>query len=419
MQPAGNLARVRPANRGASPGLHGPDGTGIVREPLQPGRAGLRQSVAHILNRIRAAGKDLQVRRLAVNIVRNVAPGDFSGEIKAIFDWSVSLQAPPYRLDPVDVELIRGCMAAVNSNGIDCDDSDVMCGGLLESIGHPVDVVTVDMNVGREGPAVHHHTKLAVYDRSKGAQVPFDPVLRLRDPRATVGDQPAFKEQIRWSSVERFSDSIEDDGEDDGDGLGAFTVPPSGRVAASGPNVSTSRAAPMRVRRLVVSAPNRPTARAVPAQGPASGPKLLNIGRRMRLPYVPQGLTPWTAPTTGPLASPTAGTFAPQLALGPTGGRIASQILPPPIATLAQPPASSSGGPSGPVDTYAGPAPDLTTIATPSTPNPAGTASGTSGASGASGATAISSGAKWAIGLGIAGAAGLVGALILRTHTNA
>jgi hypothetical protein len=138
---------------------------------------------------IREGSKDPEVIDEARRAVRHVRPHDYSGEIQAIWDYVTGLEAPPYRLDPVDAELLQG--AGVPSVGRDCDCMVIRAGALFEAIGHPVRVVIGARRAPRPGqPPSFGHTWLEVYDRSRRSWTSFDPVLDLMQPgvRAQVGD---------------------------------------------------------------------------------------------------------------------------------------------------------------------------------------------------------------------------------------
>ncbi len=151
----------------------------VSREALAPGVEGIEQTRSRMVQLIRAGAKDLAVREEATRAVQLVRPHDYSGEIAAVFDYMTGLEAAPYRLDPVDVELLQSPTAP--SKGRDCDCMVVKAGAMLESIGHPVRVVIGAPRRPLPGmPPEYRHTWLEVFDRSKRLWIPFDPVLHLR-----------------------------------------------------------------------------------------------------------------------------------------------------------------------------------------------------------------------------------------------
>jgi hypothetical protein len=142
-----------------------------------------------MVQNIRTNARDVEVIDKARRIVRHVRPHNYSGEIRAVFDWMVGLEGSPYRLDPVDVELLQGPKSG--SAGRDCDCMVVTCGSFLEALGHPCRVVIGAQRSPPPGqPPNFHHTWLEVWDRAARRWVSFDPVLHLRKPGtfAQVGD---------------------------------------------------------------------------------------------------------------------------------------------------------------------------------------------------------------------------------------
>lgn len=198
------------------------------REPLRPGLEGLKRTVDRIRAAIARGGKSFAVRREAELMTRYVAPHNYRGEINAIFEGVLGIDQPPYRKDPVNVELLRGAQAGGTSRGVDCDDIVIRAGSLLEALGHPVEVEVM----GRERPkrpeqARFTHVRLRVWDGKARQWIPFDPVLRdpRRRPNAKLGDeapagvvarfpvlvqaQPVGELGDFWSDLNNFGKSID------------------------------------------------------------------------------------------------------------------------------------------------------------------------------------------------------------------
>ncbi|WP_224369718.1 hypothetical protein [Hyalangium versicolor] len=161
----------------------------VRREPLLPGTEGVDRTRARMLELIREGSKDPEVQDEARRAAFLARPHDYHGEIQAVWDYMTGLEAAPYRLDPVDAELLQG--AAVPSRGRDCDCAVIKAGSLFEAIGHPVFVIIGARRAPRPGePVRYNHTWLEVWCRSCGQVHSFDPVLDLLRPaeRAQLGD---------------------------------------------------------------------------------------------------------------------------------------------------------------------------------------------------------------------------------------
>lgn len=169
----------------------------IERAPIQRGRAGIQQLVDRMQAQIQESEKDPGVQELARRIVRHVRPGNYEGEVLAIYDYLAG-EDVPYRLDPVLQQRVMGPLAAANALGVDCKNKTVLGGALLESIGHQVRVVTADQRVRQPGPSQDHHTYLEVRQHGATSWRPFDPVLRLRYPKSRPGQELPTKSRTVW-----------------------------------------------------------------------------------------------------------------------------------------------------------------------------------------------------------------------------
>lgn len=163
----------------------------VAREPLAPGKAGLRQTLMRLTAEVRRGARDPEVRRKALRIVRHVPPHEVTKEIVAVYEYLVGLEGFPYRFDPVDVESIEGANA--DTIGGDCDDYTTQAAQLLEALGHQTRLVLGARTapVGGAFPRFHH-IWLEVYDRQARKWRSFDPVLH-RPSRGKLGrvDQQA------------------------------------------------------------------------------------------------------------------------------------------------------------------------------------------------------------------------------------
>jgi hypothetical protein len=167
----------------------------VAVEPLRPGMSGTEQLVEAITGEIRRANNDPKVRDqtrdLALRVARNARPQDATAEIQAVWDYVTRLGAPPYRLDPVEAQIIAPAQKFDQLRGIDCKKYSIAAGALLEALGHPVQVRVIDQRPQLSGRgADFHHVYLLVFNRDTGEWLPFDPVARsFRDPSANVGTE--------------------------------------------------------------------------------------------------------------------------------------------------------------------------------------------------------------------------------------
>ncbi|MFA6031211.1 MAG: transglutaminase-like domain-containing protein [Elusimicrobiota bacterium] len=165
-----------------------------AREVLQAGLAGTEQLVEKITTIIRDQAKRADVRELARRIVRLAPPQDATAEIQATWDYLTGLNAPPYRADPVDVQLLTTPGAWEGLSGVDCKKYTIVAGSILEALGHPVKVRVVDQRAQLGAEAGYHHVYLQVFNKDRGTWVPFDPVTKsFRRPAANVGTEPAHR----------------------------------------------------------------------------------------------------------------------------------------------------------------------------------------------------------------------------------
>lgn len=156
------------------------------RRALKPGLRGLSQTLGLVTRAIRDGAKDPLTIDRARRIVRSVAPHDYRGETRAVWDYFLGLRGFPYRRDPVDVELVQG--APEMPVGGDCDCYTVQLGAHLEALGHPVETVTVGEQRPRQGQSPNF-THIYLYDRL--SRMVVDPVLHrpvLGKP-AALGDE--------------------------------------------------------------------------------------------------------------------------------------------------------------------------------------------------------------------------------------
>lgn len=174
-------------------------GFNVQREPLRAGVAGVERTRQRMVQLISEGSKEPAVIDEARRAVLHVRPHDYHGEIQAVWDYLTGLTAAPYRLDPVDAELLQG--AAVPSAGRDCDCMVIKAGSLFEAIGHPVEVVIAARRKPPPGMAPRYgHTWLRVFCRACRRWHDFDPVLDLLAP----GERAQLGQSLPHEVVRRF-----------------------------------------------------------------------------------------------------------------------------------------------------------------------------------------------------------------------
>lgn len=162
----------------------------VARERLVPGLDGLKQTVDHIRTQMRKAAREWPVRVEAERLVRYAPSHSARAQIETVFEGMLAIGEPPYRYDPLDVELVRDAIASARSLGVDCDDFVVRAGALLLALGHPVELEVSGARkpADRELPTFSH-IYLRVFDREAKSWITFDPVLRRPWHHAQLGDR--------------------------------------------------------------------------------------------------------------------------------------------------------------------------------------------------------------------------------------
>lgn len=94
----------------------------------------LNDTIAAMRKLAHNAKKDLGIIRLTREIVRELQPGDYNGEILAIYNWVC--QNVRYVRDIHDVELVISPQRVLQLGGGDCDDLATLLAGMLMSIGN-------------------------------------------------------------------------------------------------------------------------------------------------------------------------------------------------------------------------------------------------------------------------------------------
>jgi hypothetical protein len=100
----------------------------ITKNPSLDDTINAMRKLAH------GAKKDMGIIRLTRDIVRDLQPGDYNGEILAVYHWVC--QHIRYVRDINDVELVISPQRMLQLGGGDCDDMATLLAGMLMSIGN-------------------------------------------------------------------------------------------------------------------------------------------------------------------------------------------------------------------------------------------------------------------------------------------
>lgn len=118
---------------------------------LDPGVAGIRQTLNYMVAFAKQYRKHPDIRRQAENIIADVPQKDAVGEVRAIFNWV--RDTIRYTQDIRDVETLKSPDATIYSGQGDCDDKSLLVATLLESVGYATRFVAVGMSQ----PGVYEH----------------------------------------------------------------------------------------------------------------------------------------------------------------------------------------------------------------------------------------------------------------------
>lgn len=140
---------------------------------IPKGYPGTQRTVEYIKALIRAGAKDFYVRQKAIDILleKGVAPKDYRGEIKAVFEWVQ--HNVRYTKDPFRVEVLHSARRLLELRAGDCDDMSILLGSMLEAIGHPIRLVLTGPDPLR--PRLFSHIYLEVFH--KGCWIALDATM--------------------------------------------------------------------------------------------------------------------------------------------------------------------------------------------------------------------------------------------------
>lgn len=141
------------------------------------GYRGIPQTIDWMRKLAREGQSDPQVRRYAINCVREVLPKDHLSEIAALYyDTARRIR---YTRDPAEAELVQHPIVTLRERAGDCDDMATLLVGLLGtqalSVGAPTEFVTAGF---KKNPGVNKYTHvfMRVQDPNTGGWLVLDPV---------------------------------------------------------------------------------------------------------------------------------------------------------------------------------------------------------------------------------------------------
>ncbi len=102
---------------------------------LPAGVAGIRATLDHMVRLTKQGRKDLGVRTVAMELVRELPQKAFADQVVNLFQFVQ--KRIRYVSDVRDVETLQAPKYTLEKGQGDCDDKSTLLAALLESIGHP------------------------------------------------------------------------------------------------------------------------------------------------------------------------------------------------------------------------------------------------------------------------------------------
>jgi len=146
--------------------------------------AGTRDTLAIMRTLVRKFKRDPMMRDAAISLLAGLKPRDWSGEVRAIFEYA--RDRIRYTRDVSGVETIQTPPVTMELEAGDCDDKSTLLAALLESVGHPTRFVAA----GYQEPGRYSH--VYVETKIKDRWVPLDATVaqpfgwRPRHPAASM-----------------------------------------------------------------------------------------------------------------------------------------------------------------------------------------------------------------------------------------
>jgi transglutaminase-like putative cysteine protease len=147
---------------------------------LQPYR-GVEDSVDHMRKLARDGQTQAEVRRHAIDVVRQVEPKDYLSELAALY-YDVCRRVR-YTRDPYQREMLHHPLLILRNRAGDCDDQAILLGALSLSIGNPLQFVVVGFDPKAPPQARYTHVFVRALDSKSGRWVVLDPVAGPNSPQ--------------------------------------------------------------------------------------------------------------------------------------------------------------------------------------------------------------------------------------------
>lgn len=133
---------------------------------LPRGNRGTVQTLRLMAHFCRRDAGNQELRNVAHRIIGSIAGHDFSGEIRALYEFC--RDQIRYRKDPVDVERVQDALRTLQFGSGDCDDKSVLLATLLATCGHRARFCV-------SGPAPGQWTHVYVEVRTPKGWLALDP----------------------------------------------------------------------------------------------------------------------------------------------------------------------------------------------------------------------------------------------------
>ena len=125
---------------------------------LSPGAAGVRETLAMMVNIVKQYRKNPEIRALAETIIEDAPQKDAVAEVRAIFDWVNNNVR--YTQDVRDVETLKTPDGTIMSGHGDCDDQATLLATLVETVGYAARFVAIGMAEPNSFEHVYAEVKL-------------------------------------------------------------------------------------------------------------------------------------------------------------------------------------------------------------------------------------------------------------------
>lgn len=151
---------------------------------LPPGEHGTFTTLTLMRKLVKQFKRAPAIRGLALDLVRDVRPKDWIGEVRAVFHY-VRDQIR-YTKDVAGLETLQTPLVTLDDASGDCDDKSTLLASLLESVGHPTRFVAVGYSGPRSYSHVYVETRIGTRWVPLDATMPHDVGWEPRPPDARL-----------------------------------------------------------------------------------------------------------------------------------------------------------------------------------------------------------------------------------------